>query len=123
MLPKFLTGIPVLGIGHAHFIQWSKSKMAANSTVLDRNEEDDPLDTVPLVFHCVGCRTIIGDSLSWVCADQNLRTVSLSGKMLYTISYLDLFADFNSKYLICTLIRCCVYIVYFSGNSVCSCCN
>ncbi|KXJ23776.1 protein Mis18-alpha [Exaiptasia diaphana] len=52
--------------------------MAANSTVVDRNEEDDPLDTIPLVFHCVGCRTIIGDSLSWVCADQNLRTVSLS---------------------------------------------
>jgi len=57
--------------------------MAANSTtnsVLEEIKEEGAKNATNLVFHCVGCRTILGDSLSWVGADENLRTVSLSGK-------------------------------------------
>jgi hypothetical protein len=31
----------------------------------------------PLVFRCIQCREIVGDSCSWVCANDELRTISL----------------------------------------------
>lgn len=62
--------------------------MAANSTEETALEDkDEAEETLPLVFQCTGCLSILGDSFSWVCADQNLRTISLSGekKMLKRI--------------------------------------
>lgn len=59
--------------------------MAANSTensILHEVKEDEAKTPANLVFHCVACRTILGDSFSWVGADENLRTISLSGKKL-----------------------------------------
>ncbi|XP_031567475.1 protein Mis18-alpha-like [Actinia tenebrosa] len=52
--------------------------MAANSTEETTIEDNEAEETLPLVFQCTGCLSILGDSFAWVCADPNLRTVSLS---------------------------------------------
>jgi hypothetical protein len=46
-----------------------------------RNTEDEDQDEVraPLVIQCGGCRTILGDSLSFVSASKELDAVILSG--------------------------------------------
>jgi hypothetical protein len=41
-------------------------------------DEEEALDA-PLVFQCGRCRAIVGDSFSFVCADQTLRLVCVSG--------------------------------------------
>jgi hypothetical protein len=51
--------------------------MAANST---KEETDCEENTSPFVLQCTGCLSVLGDTLAWVCGDQNTRTVSLSGK-------------------------------------------
>lgn len=33
----------------------------------------------PLVFQCSKCRTIVGDSFSWVGSDKEMNTISLKG--------------------------------------------
>ena len=35
----------------------------------------------PIVFQCAGCRQILGDSLSLINADEELRNVTLQGKL------------------------------------------
>ncbi|KAK9760022.1 hypothetical protein K7432_016380 [Basidiobolus ranarum] len=45
------------------------------------NAESEPQDiSAPLVFQCNACRSIVGDSYSWVCATKELNSVSLYGK-------------------------------------------
>ncbi|CAG8582208.1 323_t:CDS:2 [Paraglomus occultum] len=36
--------------------------------------------TAPLVFQCIKCRLIVGDSFAWVNADKDLRSVALHAK-------------------------------------------
>lgn len=43
------------------------------------NEESD---TLPLVFQCAQCNSILGDSTAWVCANDVLRSISLSGELI-----------------------------------------
>jgi len=33
--------------------------------------------TYPLVFKCAKCSQIIGDSISWVCSNEDLRSITL----------------------------------------------
>eukprot|EP00051_Salpingoeca_urceolata_P021717 m.343281 g.343281 ORF g.343281 m.343281 type:complete len:241 (+) comp19849_c2_seq3:362-1084(+) len=33
--------------------------------------------SAPLVFQCNSCRLVLGDSFSWVCADEQMQTVTL----------------------------------------------
>ena len=40
----------------------------------------------PLVFQCTNCNSILGDSLSWLCANEDLRTLTLSRKFLRGLS-------------------------------------
>ena len=54
---------------------------AGDNSVLSVNGEQDQSDA-PLVFQCAGCNTVVGDSLSWTCANKDLRTVSLKCKEL-----------------------------------------
>ncbi len=35
----------------------------------------------PWVFQCRGCRTIVGDSLGWMAAEEDRRTICLQSKM------------------------------------------
>ncbi|XP_032234847.1 protein Mis18-alpha isoform X2 [Nematostella vectensis] len=51
------------------------------STVSDRGQNASPEtvdDILPIVFQCLSCQVILGDSFSWVCADQDLQVVVLS---------------------------------------------
>lgn len=50
-------------------------------TVIDQREDSDT--EYPLVFQCAKCNTILGDSLSWLCAIEDLGTITLSRKFLY----------------------------------------
>ena len=34
----------------------------------------------PLVFQCVNCKGIVGDSFSWLSADQELNAITLTSK-------------------------------------------
>jgi hypothetical protein len=39
---------------------------------------EEPTEVVnPLVFQCKSCRVILGDSFSWLCADEESNTISL----------------------------------------------
>lgn len=51
------------------------AKNSANSESL----EDEETLIAPLVFQCGRCRCIVGDSFSFVCTDQSLGLVCLSG--------------------------------------------
>jgi hypothetical protein len=52
--------------------------MLSRSIRLPDNEEADK--TFPLVFICSKCNLIIGDSHSWVCANDSLQTITLMCK-------------------------------------------
>ncbi|EGD81475.1 hypothetical protein PTSG_02193 [Salpingoeca rosetta] len=44
----------------------------------EEEEEEDGIDA-PLVFQCAACRAVVGDSFAWVCSDQDLNTITLTG--------------------------------------------
>lgn len=44
--------------------------------MIDQREDSDP--EYPLVFQCAKCNAILGDSLSWLCAIEDLGTITLS---------------------------------------------
>lgn len=44
----------------------------------DNNNEDEPTITSPLVFYCSKCRTIVGDSFSYLSSDAELKVITLS---------------------------------------------
>ena len=46
------------------------------------SQGDDNDTEYPLVFQCTKCNSILGDSLSWLCANEDLRTLTLSRKFL-----------------------------------------
>ena len=52
-----------------------------NTSVLSKTihiADDDATDKAfPMVFQCGKCNSVIGDSVSWVCANEELRTVTL----------------------------------------------
>ena len=41
----------------------------------------------PIVFHCFQCSVVVGDSLSWASADNELRTITLSRTSIYFLSF------------------------------------
>ena len=41
--------------------------------------DDVPVPTTPLVFLCVKCKSIVGDSLALVHSDEELQLIILSG--------------------------------------------
>jgi hypothetical protein len=42
------------------------------------NDNDETLITSPLVFYCSKCRTIVGDSFSYLSSDAELKVITLS---------------------------------------------
>ena len=56
---------------------------AGNVSVMSRTIQLSPTDDVfgdkpyPLVFKCAKCSQIIGDSISWVCTNEDLRAITL----------------------------------------------
>jgi hypothetical protein len=46
----------------------------------------------PLVFQCITCRAIVGDSFSWVNADEELQIITLSKGNLNT-TYVNKISD------------------------------
>ena len=44
----------------------------------DDNDNDETLITSPLVFYCSKCRTIVGDSFSYLSSDAELKVITLS---------------------------------------------
>ena len=56
---------------------------ASNVSVLSKTIQLSPSDdnigdkSFPMVFQCVKCKEIIGDSISWICANEDLRSVTL----------------------------------------------
>ncbi|XP_064629351.1 uncharacterized protein LOC135488637 [Lineus longissimus] len=50
----------------------STSVVSDQSTLDEEGHQD-----IPLVFQCKECQAIVGDSLSWVCVDRDLRSFTL----------------------------------------------
>lgn len=46
------------------------------------DSEGDAMPTGPIVFQCLQCYRIVGDSLAMIDADADLRTITLQGKAL-----------------------------------------
>ena len=44
----------------------------------ENNDEDVPPVAAPLVFSCIKCRTIVGDSYSFITTDEVSNTLTLS---------------------------------------------
>ena len=51
----------------------------------DTNSNEEVV-IAPLVFQCKKCKLIVGDSYTWVSADENLRTVTLRGLFSSTLN-------------------------------------
>ena len=60
-----------------------ESDVGSNVSVLSKTIQLSPSDdnigdrSYPMVFQCVKCKEIIGDSISWICANEDLRSVTL----------------------------------------------
>jgi len=50
--------------------------------------EEEQIIDAPLVFQCLKCRTIFGDSFDFICAEKELNTISLTTASVKTISEL-----------------------------------
>ena len=66
----------------------------------------------PVVFQCKGCRTIVGDSLAFICSDAATKTLTLSAASRISRSA-DVLSSPSSvgltKHALCA--RVCVYVV------------
>ena len=81
-----------------------------SKTVLLSPSDDNIGDTsFPLVFKCAGCGQIVGDSMSWVCANEDLRTISLKRTKF------PLFCLFSVLFCLCISAR-----IHFR---ICRCCD
>jgi hypothetical protein len=54
----------------------STSVVVSDQSTVDEDGQQD----IPIVFQCKECQAIIGDSLSWVCVDRDLRSFTLKSK-------------------------------------------
>ena len=56
---------------------------AINVSVMSKTIQLSPADdnigdkAFPLVFLCAKCNHVVGDSTSWVCSNENMRTITL----------------------------------------------
>jgi len=50
--------------------------------------EEEQIIDAPLVFQCLKCRTIFGDSFDFVCAEKELNTISLTTASVKTLNEL-----------------------------------
>ena len=54
-----------------------------NVSIMSRTIQMSPSDDIfadkpfPLVFKCAKCSQIVGDSISWVCTNEDLRAITL----------------------------------------------
>ena len=53
--------------------------MIEEERCLDKDSENRP--DYPVIFQCSECRAIIGDSLSWVCGNECLKSITLRSKL------------------------------------------
>ena len=55
-----------------------------NASIMSKTIQLSPSDdtigdkSFPLVFQCVKCGQIVGDSISWVCSKEDLRAIALT---------------------------------------------
>jgi hypothetical protein len=54
-------------------------EIGSGHVAADEEEEECAVPTTPLVFLCVKCRNILGDSLAIVQTDEERQTITLSG--------------------------------------------
>jgi len=57
----------------------ANASIFSNSIRLQDMDESDK--HFPLVFTCSKCNAFIGDSQSWVCANDDLQTITLTSKL------------------------------------------
>lgn len=61
-----------------------KSRLQAHKM----DAEGDTMPTGPIVFQCLQCYRIVGDSLAMVDADADLRTITLQGEAGQSILFI-----------------------------------
>jgi hypothetical protein len=55
---------------------------AATTTITSTSIQEEQVEEIlnPLVFQCLNCKSIIGDSFAWLNADQELNSITLTAK-------------------------------------------
>ena len=74
------------------------------------SEEQDEVRN-PLVFQCSNCKVIVGDSFSWLNADQELNMITLTSKSMSFV-HVETDLQFSSDG-----VDCGRYILYFFIHS------
>lgn len=58
----------------------ASSKPGAALAEAAAHEESSPTITAPLVFQCLKCKNVLGDSFAMLSSDEATKTVALSGE-------------------------------------------
>ncbi len=84
------------------------------------NEKGSYSLSAPLIFQCIGCRIVVGDSFSFVCSNERKQTMTLSSAL--NVKSLPGFQtsmdeyDVASSYTLYSCKNCEVSRVYFRSH-------